>query len=299
MDQTIKQYCVENTLLIPQALDSLSDAHRVLSEGEAAIYHKLICGNMRDIEFYTSAPCLAFVLRGRETFTTHDHDEIILNSHEMLFMPRHLYMISDFVNDEGPLEAFLFFFDPAVIDEFLRSPRQNHTSRAQNTPPYKIRANDAISAYMLALHKVYRDIDGTAALLRLKLLELLHLIDALDDSARLRGFLTAARSGAARRNIGHLMKDPRLYRLNIRDFAELSGRSLSSFTRDFKRLYGTTPGQWLINARLERAYQLINETDKSVTEISLDVGYENISHFISAYKVKYGLTPKKSRPGIF
>ena len=164
--------------------------------------------------------------------------------------------------------------------------------------PDKVGANQAVTRYMTALHEVYSELVGTPDLLRIKLLELLFLIDTLDDSKQLRAFLTSAKASGARRSISHLMREYRCHNLSVQDFAELSGRSPSSFNRDFKRQFGTTPRQWLIDARLERAMELLEETKMTVTEISLEIGYHNISHFIKAFKIKYGQTPKQSRSEI-
>lgn len=297
MKVSIAQYGNTNTLLIPDSLFDMADATPVMAHNGAAIFHKLIAQDMRNVEFYTSMPCLAYVRRGEETFTAFDHTEIRLAENEMLFMPRNLTMLSDFVNRKGPLEAFLFFFDRASVEEFLRRVPFEAKQKGFDHRPYKVGANAPVARYMEGLAAVYRDFAGTADLLRTKLLELLFLIDALDDSARLRGFLTSAQERASRRNIKHLMREHRFHNLTVRDFAALSGRSPAAFNRDFKRQFGTTPSRWLRETRLERAFALVGDSRLSVTEVALEVGYDNTSHFIKAFKAKYGVTPKKARAG--
>ena len=90
------------------------------------------------------------------------------------------------------------------------------------------------------------------------------------------------------------MEENYLNNLNIHDYAVLTGRSISSFNRDFKRLFGTTPKKWLISKRLNKSHELLNTTKLNVTQIAMEVGYENISHFIEAYKKTYGETPKST-----
>jgi transcriptional regulator GlxA family with amidase domain len=91
------------------------------------------------------------------------------------------------------------------------------------------------------------------------------------------------------------MEDNYLGNLKINDYAILTGRSVSTFTREFKRLYGITPNKWLIKKRLKKAHDLLNDTNMNVTQVSMEVGYENISHFIKAYKEVYGVTPKLTK----
>jgi AraC-like DNA-binding protein len=298
MLRTIPDYCDTNTLLIPQSLYSMSDAHLIMAHQEAAIFYKRIQQDMTGIEFFTNTPCLAFVLRGTETFTSFDDRQIKLEQHEMLFMPKNIFLVSDFVRTDGPLEAFLFFFDPETIDFYLKRMAPRAVGRVNEQQSYKVTGNNNVTRYMKSLYEVYRDIDGTQDLLQTKLLELLFLIDVLDENKNLTAFLSNARANSAKRSISHLMREYRCHNLSVQDFAELTGRSPSSFNRDFKRQFGMTPHQWLIDARLERAMELIRDTQMTVTEVALEIGYDNVSHFIKAFKTKYGQTPKQARTKI-
>jgi AraC-like DNA-binding protein len=57
--------------------------------------------------------------------------------------------------------------------------------------------------------------------------------------------------------------------LKMEDYAYLTGRSLSTFRRDFKAYYDLTPRQWIKEKRLEKAVQLFQEKEKSVTDVFL------------------------------
>jgi AraC-like DNA-binding protein len=61
----------------------------------------------------------------------------------------------------------------------------------------------------------------------------------------------------------------------------------------FKELYGTTVYGYLLDKKLEYALHKLEENQQMVKDISFEIGYENPSHFISAFKKKYGLTPKQ------
>ena len=90
------------------------------------------------------------------------------------------------------------------------------------------------------------------------------------------------------------MKQYFLNNFTMKDYALLSGRSLSTFYRDFKLHTNMTPKQYLLNLKLEYAHNLLNKSDKSVSTISFEIGYENISHFIKAFKNKYNITPENT-----
>jgi AraC-like DNA-binding protein len=77
----------------------------------------------------------------------------------------------------------------------------------------------------------------------------------------------------------------------IKHFAKLSGRSLTSFKRDFEETFKKSPGIWLKDKRLSEAYYLIKKKSQTPRDIYLDLGFENLSHFYTAFKQKYGHTP--------
>ena len=81
------------------------------------------------------------------------------------------------------------------------------------------------------------------------------------------------------------------YDLTIEDIAHYTGRSLATFKRDFKRLSALPPQKWLMEKRLNVAqYKLVNEK-KKVSDVYLEVGFKNISHFSTAYKRQFGYSP--------
>ena len=61
----------------------------------------------------------------------------------------------------------------------------------------------------------------------------------------------------------------------------------------FRELYGTTVYGYLLDKKLEYALHRLEENQYKVKDISFEIGYENPSHFISAFKKKYSLTPKQ------
>ncbi|MNY56378.1 Virulence regulon transcriptional activator VirF [compost metagenome] len=77
----------------------------------------------------------------------------------------------------------------------------------------------------------------------------------------------------------------------IEKFGYLTGRSLTTFKRDFAKAFNTTPQKWLTQKRLELArYQLIEKNRKPI-EVFYEVGFENLSHFSFAFKKQFGKNP--------
>ena len=83
------------------------------------------------------------------------------------------------------------------------------------------------------------------------------------------------------------------YRYNgdLQNFAYLTGRSLSTFKRDFEKIFSITPNKWLIQKRLEEAKFLLEQKKVRATDVYVDVGFKDYSHFSVAFKRLYGVSP--------
>jgi len=79
--------------------------------------------------------------------------------------------------------------------------------------------------------------------------------------------------------------------LSMEQIVSYTGRSLATFNRDFKKLSNLTPQKWLIKKRLEMAYIKLKEEHKKVQEVYVEVGFKNPSHFSTAFKKQYGISP--------
>lgn len=81
------------------------------------------------------------------------------------------------------------------------------------------------------------------------------------------------------------------FNVDLARFAYLTGRSLSTFKRDFEKTFDITPSRWLLKKRLQEAYFLIKEKGKLASEVYLDLGFEDLSHFSFTFKKQYGIAP--------
>ena len=82
-----------------------------------------------------------------------------------------------------------------------------------------------------------------------------------------------------------------MYELSIEEIAEFTGRSLASFKRDFSKLSDLPPQKWLIKKRLEVAYNKIKEDRRKPSDVYIEVGFKNRTHFYNAFKRQYGVSP--------
>ncbi|MGC3946211.1 MAG: AraC family transcriptional regulator [Chryseolinea sp.] len=83
------------------------------------------------------------------------------------------------------------------------------------------------------------------------------------------------------------------YNIPVSEFAELTGRSLAGFKRDFQKTFGMAPRHWLQDKRLSEAKSLMERKNKKPSAIYLDLGFESLSHFSNSFKKKFGKTPSE------
>ncbi|QIP13863.1 helix-turn-helix transcriptional regulator [Spirosoma aureum] len=81
------------------------------------------------------------------------------------------------------------------------------------------------------------------------------------------------------------------FNVSLKHFSYLAGRSLTVFKDDFKKTFGTSPGRWLVDKRLTEAHFMLAHLGQHPSEVYLEVGFEDLSHFSYVFKKKYGISP--------
>ena len=83
--------------------------------------------------------------------------------------------------------------------------------------------------------------------------------------------------------------------IKLADLAQLPDMSQFHFSRLFKQSLGLSPYQYLLQQRVERAKQLLKNTDRLIIDIALDCGFNSHSHLSKQFKQLTGMTPKAYR----
>lgn len=91
-------------------------------------------------------------------------------------------------------------------------------------------------------------------------------------------------------NLVEFMERNYMFNMPLEKFGYLTGRSLTTFKRDFKKAFNTTPQKWLTQKRLELAHYQLTEKKRKPIDVFYEVGFENLSHFSHAFKKQFGLT---------
>ena len=84
-----------------------------------------------------------------------------------------------------------------------------------------------------------------------------------------------------------------LNKLTLKELSFLSNMSVSTFKREFEKHFHSSPSKWFQEKRLEHSAFLLKNKSKRPSDIFEEIGYENLSNFIQAFKNKFGVTPKQ------
>jgi AraC-like DNA-binding protein len=83
--------------------------------------------------------------------------------------------------------------------------------------------------------------------------------------------------------------------LDVRAIARVAHVSQAHFSREFRATFGETPHRYLQRRRVERAMELLRETDRPVTDICLDVGFNSLGTFSRTFRAIVGESPSSYR----
>lgn len=183
------------------------------------------------------------------------------------------------------------FIASVVKEEMLSLKKQTPTKGSDAVIPLKL--DQTLVDYFGSLLNYFSQPNPPSkSLLKIKFKELVLNVITSRNNPKVTEYFRAVGINS-KKDIKMIMEEHFFFNLKLEEFADLTGRSLATFRRDFSKLYSTTPSKWLKNKRLEYAKFLIETTDLNINEIALDSGFENTSHFIKNFKETYSHTPLK------
>ncbi|HTE29140.1 MAG TPA: AraC family transcriptional regulator [Chryseolinea sp.] len=245
---------------------------------------------------------ILYVVTGKYVMRAEKTDQIAsrsmsLNPGDAVFVKKGACVIEKFFDETLCLLAF-FIPDQYLCSFLSENPGLLQKRLSPNVPDdliIPLDANEIMARYYESLMPHFdSEIKPSEDLLELKFRELLFNIISNPANRELNGYLQALLQPQGN-NLHKIIEANCLYNLKLEAYAKLCNRSLSSFKRDFYKIYGTAPANWLLNKRLQYAMQLLLNSDKQINDISFESGFENSTHFARVFKKQYGSAPLRYR----
>lgn len=284
-----------NTVVLPRAFRN-QDYYRFLELDGIACgkYHHHTDHSHHQVVVTTYL--FVFVLGGKKIMHLGSGD-IVIEAGNAFFAQKNSYMYSEFIATDSRFQSLMFFIEDRFLADFLKA----NSNLLENKPASQSPANEIFKIEVSPLFKsslesifpyFLHESSHSRELLKLKFTEiLLHLLES-DEGGNFLFFLKNIFS-KRKKDLTSVMETNFDKPITVDEFARLSGRSLTSFKKEFNQLYNLPPKQWVNQKRLERAYSLLATAEKNVTEVCFEVGFENISYFSQLFKARYNITPKQ------
>ena len=243
--------------------------------------------------FQNRQHCLKYVYSG-ELILEENGVETRLHAGECVFIRRdHRLHITKHASADEPFKGVTMMFDRRFLREiFIR--RQLDRGLPRTLPRFgqsvlKLPVTPQLAGLFLSITPyIDSSAEPSADLMELKMRE--GLLALLEFDRRFYPTLFDF-TEPWKIDLEEFMNENYMYDLTLADFANYTGRSLATFKRDFKRISDLTPQKWIMKKRLEKAHELITVEHKGVNESCYAVGFKNRSHFATAFKRYYGITP--------
>jgi len=246
----------------------------------------------REGEQFVPEHVFSYQLSGKLTMTDHSGITSIFNEGEFRFIRRN--NLVKYVKDPAPGGDFKSVSVYLSQDSLRNFSIQHNLSRADSSSGEcvtKLKPHVLFKSYMESLKPYGQDdLMISEELQQLKVNEAILIL--LETNPELGGVLFDF-ADPGKIDLESFMEKNFHFNVQMKRFAYLTGRSLATFKRDFEKIYHTSPGHWLQERRLKEAYFLIKDKGRSASDVYLDLGFEDLSHFSYAFKNKFGLTPSK------
>ncbi|WP_162276891.1 helix-turn-helix domain-containing protein [Mucilaginibacter pedocola] len=231
----------------------------------------------------------SFVQHGQKHIYRAEGSTILRPGHGMLIPEGHSIIAEHSDSDEA-YNSIIIFFPASLGQEFIAS--RNYEGRVKDIAPYvHFEIDGYIGEYVNSLKTLI--CRGQKLSPELAVIKVNELLTALCDLHP--GLLVSLFSGQRDLSLMNLIEQNLLKELSLEELAFLANRSVSSFKRDFMKMYGVPPQQYIRGRKLEIAGKELLK-GKSASELYLDYGYQHLSNFNTAFKRKFGVTPSAYRP---
>lgn len=237
---------------------------------------------------------ISFLIEGTKE-AIFDNAILSIDSSKFLVMKSgNCLMTEKKISEDSNYRSVLLFFSNEMVHNFIRKMEFKNLEALDPKSVYAFDYDEFIKRFVVSLVDISKlSEDIKCRLLEVKFEEIM-LYLAEKYGTEFLYSLTINSDNATQKFI-QVIENSHLSKLTLKELAFLCNMSVSTFKREFEKHYAESPIKWFQNKRLEFAHYLLQQEQKNPSEIYFEVGYENLSSFTQAYKLKYGVTPKQNQ----
>lgn len=244
----------------------------------------------KDYAVYMEHTMLTFQISGEFTLET-SSEKVSMRPNEILLL--HKYQVGEVTKkplDSKGYQTVVVFLRDELLRQIALEEQVEIKEKYMGKRNILIPANDFLQGYFQSVIPYIRNPIGNmeGAMGTLKVKEAVKLL--LHTQPELRNYVFDF-SEPYKIDLEKFMLSNFYFNVPVEKFAQLTGRSLAAFKRDFKSTFGTSPRHWLQEKRLTEARHLIEKKKKKPSTIYLELGFESLAHFSRSFKEKFGKAP--------
>lgn len=240
--------------------------------------------------------CFFYVVQGTYE-TIESHGSFRIGAKDALVKKCGNY-VAHFLSQNGDTEceAVAIYLYPDILHEIYKNEPPSFLDKSKKIiPPKKLLANELIEKYINNLYMYFDNpemIDDDLALLKLK--ELIMLLLKSERYSNVQDFLSELFK-PGKLKFTSIIENNLFSEISVEELAFVTGKSLSSFKREFQKIYKMSPAKYIKSRRLDHAAQLLLSSEKPVSSIAYESGFQDPSTFSAAFQHKFDRSPSNYR----
>jgi AraC-like DNA-binding protein len=274
-----------STITLPDELN-LNSSHSI------EIYDYVNIQEISKQKIVLSKNTFSFLQNGTKEVFFDNSTRLINNSQFSLVKAGNSLTIEKSYNDEMKYRSILLFFSNESVFNFIRKFQLKPKDNASYASMYSFDYDLYIKGFtksILNISKLSKSIQQN--ILDAKFEEIMLYLIATKGVNFIYSLIS--NSDNSTQKFIQIVENNIVNKLSIKELSFLTNMSESSFKRVFKKHFQSSPGKWFREKRLEHSAFLLRNKSKRPSDIYQEIGYENLSNFTQAFKIKFGVTPKK------
>ncbi|OMQ07871.1 AraC family transcriptional regulator [[Flexibacter] sp. ATCC 35103] len=272
-----------NTIIIPDDLNLENSQH-------VQVFDYTSSKGISKQKIILNQNIFSFLIEGTKE-VIFDNSALAIDDSKFLVMKSGNCLMTEKLSNVSNYRSVLLFFSNEIVSRFIRKMELNKLELTTYRSVYAFEYDAFLERFVDSLVDISKlSEDFQKKILEVKFEEIMLYLTAKYGTEFLHSL--ALNSDNATQKFIQIIENSHLNKLTLKELAFLCNMSISTFKREFEKHYSESPIKWFQNKRLEFAHYLLQQEQKNPSEIYFEAGYENLSSFTQAYKLKYGVTPK-------
>jgi len=271
---------------------TLPDELSLNSSLSIAVYDYVSTQEISKQQIILNKNTFSFLQEGTKEVFFDNSSYFITNSQFLLMKSGNCLMTEKLSNVEEYYRSVLFFFSNEAVLKCIRKFELNPTDCNTYFSTYSFDYDSFIKTFVKSILDISNLPESIQKnILEAKFDEIMLYLNEVKGVDFLYSLISD--SDDQTQKFIQIIESNTLNKLTIKELSFLSNMSVSTFKREFEKHFQSSPSRWFQEKRLEHSAFLLKHKSKRPSDIFEEIGYKNLSNFIQAFKVKFGVTPKQ------